>query len=635
MSATPGTHLPQGDPQRSAQSDVPRFELSTEETSSKSEKLFAAFMDHLPGFAWMKDLNGRYVYANKNLREFGPYRKGWLGKTDADLWPEEIASAYRGNDQQVAATRKAIQAVEPYLVDEEECFVLVSKFPIFDDTRKVCMVGGVSVDISERSRTETALRENEIRFRQIAENISEVFWVWTAKQDASLLYVSPAYETIWGRSCESLYASPQSWREALHPEDKEWVLKEIAALDLKSPNDITYRIVRPDHSIRWIRDRIFPVRDASGAVVRFTGIAEDITESKLAADVVRESEAKFRQLLGSNIVGVVFWTLKGDIVDANDLFLRTVGYSRDDLRAGNLNWRDMTPPEYGAIDENAIDQLLATGTCAPFEKEYMRKDGRKVLVLIGSALLDSKMGSGSSFIMDITGRKEGEAALKKVNRQLRILSRQRIQVQEDERRRLSRELHDQIGQLLTAGNLNLQSARRSRSRQAIHKKLDETIDILEQILQKARQISFDIRPPVLDDLGLAPALRWMLDDSATRAGISSEFFCDPDLRRADVESETACYRVASEAVSNVVRHAKAGKVWLELLNAGKALQLLVRDNGIGFDVADAEKRVTRDRLGLVGMRERAIAVGGQFECKSAPGHGTEVRALFPISSERD
>ena len=622
-------------PQLTGQSDVVRlssFELFAEEVLRKSEKLFAAFMDHSPGFAWIKDLEGRYVYANKTLEQLGPYREGWLGKTDGDLWPAGIAATYRTTDETVIATRKALQTVEPYLLDGEACSALVSKFPILDSSGAVEMVGGVGIDItealkaeqaqaelvaivefsddaiisetldgvivswnaaaekiygysaseaigrsitilalpeqhdeiskilkriergksiehfettslrkdgsqisismtispiknskgkitgastiardtSEQERAKHALRESEIRFRQIAENINEVFWVWTAHQNARLLYVSPAYETIWGRSCESLYSSPQSWREALHPKDKEWVLAEIANQDLKTASDVTYRIVRPNQSVRWIRDRIFPVRDASGAVVRFAGIAEDITKSK-----------------------------------------------------------------------------------------------------------------------------EAEEALNTANQRLRILSRRRIQVQEDERRRLSRELHDQIGQLLTAGNTNLQSARRSRSRRAITNMLDKTIALLDQILQQVRQISFDIWPPVLDDLGLAPAMHWMLDDTITRAGLSGEFFADPNLKRGDEESETACYRVGLEAVANVVRHAHARKVWLELRNDGEALQLLVRDDGIGFDVAAAEKRVRRDRLGLVGMHDRATAVGGQFECKSTPGHGTEVRAFFPVSSKRD
>jgi two-component system NarL family sensor kinase len=127
-------------------------------------------------------------------------------------------------------------------------------------------------------------------------------------------------------------------------------------------------------------------------------------------------------------------------------------------------------------------------------------------------------------------------------------------------------------------------------------------------------------------------MRWMLDDATERAGLTSEFLADPDLKRGDVESETACYRVGLEAVVNVIRHARARKVSLELHNSGNALALVIKDDGIGFDVAAAEKRAGRDRLGLLGMQERATALGGRFECKSAPGQGTEVHALFPISS---
>ena len=416
-----------------------------------------------------------------------------------------------------AAVEAALKGGPPYNVefrmirpDKSVRFVHSRGRVIYDETGKPVRMFGMAQDITERKRTEEALRESELRFRQIAENINEVFWVWTGRQNSRLVYVSPAYETIWGHSRESLYSSPQSWREALHPKDKERVLADIANSDLEKPSDVTYRIVRPDQSVRWIRDRVFPVRDPSGALVRFAGIAEDVTKSK-----------------------------------------------------------------------------------------------------------------------------EAEEALDRANRRLRILSRGRIQAHEDERRRLSQELHDQIGQLLTAGTMNLQSARKSKNRPAITKKLDKTIAILNQILQKIRQISFDIRPPVLDDLGLAPAMRWMFNDTITRAGLSGEFFADPNLKRGDEESETACYRVGLEAVANVVRHAHAQKVWLELRNDGDALQLLVRDDGIGFDVAAAEKRVGRDRLGLAGMLDRATAVGGQFECKSTPGRGTEVRALFPISSKQD
>src|SRR3984893_8265594 len=253
-----------------------------EKALHKSEKLFAVFMDQLPGYAWIKDLEGRYLYVNKKETELDAYRAGVIGKTDAELWPAEIASAYRANDRQVITTRKALQTVEPSLADGEQCYMLVSKFPIFDQDGSVMMVAGAGVDITDRIQAEEALRE---------------------------------------------------------------------------------------------------------------------------------SENKFRRLLASNITGVVFWSLQGEVLDANDLFLNTVGYTREDLRQGKLSWKKLTPPEYVHVDKKAIGELTSTGTCARFEKEYIRKDGSRVSVLIGSALLEPKKDVGSSFVMDITERKRVELAL--------------------------------------------------------------------------------------------------------------------------------------------------------------------------------------------------------------------------------
>jgi signal transduction histidine kinase len=218
---------------------------------------------------------------------------------------------------------------------------------------------------------------------------------------------------------------------------------------------------------------------------------------------------------------------------------------------------------------------------------------------------------------------------------MRILSRRRVQIQEEERQRLARELHDQVGQLLTAAKINVQSAQGGREESTSDKKLNEAVRILDSLLQEVRKISFALRPPVLDDLGLAPALRWMLSESAASAGIATEFFADSSLQRADSESETACYRVAVEAVTNTIRHALAQKVRMELHNIDGAIRLRVSDNGQGFDVARIEHAPERDRLGLSGMRERTFAVGGQFEIKSQPGKGTEIVAHFPLFAAPD
>jgi two-component system sensor histidine kinase UhpB len=216
--------------------------------------------------------------------------------------------------------------------------------------------------------------------------------------------------------------------------------------------------------------------------------------------------------------------------------------------------------------------------------------------------------------------------------QLHVLSRRLFQIQEDERRHLARELHDQMGQALTALKIDLQATQRLEERTDIVRRLDDSIAALERLLQQARQLSLELRPPLLDDLGLVPALRWYLDQQAQRAGLRVEFFADPALERVDAAIETACFRVAQEALTNVLRHARAQTVSVELHRTAEALHLMVRDNGIGFDVVTAQQRSS---LGLHGMRERVALVGGELDCKSAPGRGTEVHAFFPVQSRAD
>ncbi len=270
-----------------------------------------------------------------------------------------------------------------------------------------------------------------------------------------------------------------------------------------------------------------------------------------------------------------------------------------------------------------------------FETQHRCKDGSVFDVEVGATSV--RIADKQIFFCvtrDITERKRAEEALRQANQQLQILSRRRVEVQEDERRHLSRELHDQIGQALVAARVNLQSARRLRKREKIVDRLQESIAILDQILQQIREISFNLRPSVLDDLGLAPALQWVLRNHAERAGLLAEFITDPELKRLDPEVETACFRIALESLTNIIRHANAGKVFIELRKIGRVLHLVVRDDGIGFDMT-AQTNSRDHSLGLFGMRERAMVLGGTLRCNSTPGRGTEVRACFPMSGESE
>lgn len=211
---------------------------------------------------------------------------------------------------------------------------------------------------------------------------------------------------------------------------------------------------------------------------------------------------------------------------------------------------------------------------------------------------------------------------------LHTLSRQLIEAQEQERRRLARELHDETGQALTAVKLNLQALRQRSSDLHLSAKLQDSIGIVEQSLAQLRDLSHELRPAVLDDLGLVAALRWFVDRQAQRAGLRGHFSAPERFERVAAEVETACFRLVQEALTNVIKHAQARNVWVELRETAAGFELSVRDDGHGFAVEAVRVAAMRgNSMGLLSMQERTQLAGGRFEVKSGKS-GTELRAQF-------
>ena len=227
-------------------------------------------------------------------------------------------------------------------------------------------------------------------------------------------------------------------------------------------------------------------------------------------------------------------------------------------------------------------------------------------------------------------RSRAETAILETRGQLQALSKRLIEVQEDERREIARELHDEIGQALSLVKIKLQQAARLHGRDT-EVLLEDCIQIADYTLKQVRDMSLDLRPPLLDDLGLHAALEWTLQRREQAAGWQTTIIGDPLPGRLAPEIETACFRVAQEALTNVARHAQAKKVEVRLRIVGGELELAVRDDGRGFDPEEVTRRPAQHAsLGLVSMKERAALVGGWLEISTSAGGGTEVRAAFPL-----
>jgi len=267
---------------------------------------------------------------------------------------------------------------------------------------------------NQRLRTEfQALTEREARFRQIAENVREVFFVISAKTD-KILYISPTYEKVWGRSCQSLYEDPQSWLFAIHPEDS---FKALATIEtqFRTGDDFEeeYRIIRPDESICWVRVRAFPVRDVMGKVNRFVGIAEDITKRRDAEEALRKSEEQFRLTFEMAPIGMAISSLKSKFQRVNQALCDALGYTEAELLG--VSFAEISHPEDWEAHRN-LEQLLIQGKETDFqiEKRFIAKDGRIVDTLLKVLVVQDGDGKPLHFnnqIVDITDRKSMEKQL--------------------------------------------------------------------------------------------------------------------------------------------------------------------------------------------------------------------------------
>jgi two-component system sensor histidine kinase UhpB len=333
------------------------------------------------------------------------------------------------------------------------------------------------------------------------------------------------------------------------------------------------------------------------------------------------------------------WVLDDEtlvFVAVNDAALRVYGYTREEFLRMNLGdlrrsdeRRDFLRNEPGGSVYRGVFR-------------HMKKTGEP-LDIDGVAHLVSWRGRRARLVVinDITERRRTQEALERMNRELelsherlRALSRRLLEVQEEERGRLARDLHDDIGQALTALKIQLESLQRAGDA-ALRARVAEGVETVQHTLERVRQLSLSLRPSQLDDLGLAAALRSHLDRQAGVGGLLAHFDAEEASFEIDPDTETACFRVAQEAITNVLRHAHAHNLWVRLFIAGGRLALSVRDDGRGFDLDAARRRAASDAsLGLVGMEERIALANGSLELRAAPGQGTVLVATFPLSHRR-
>ncbi len=392
---------------------------------------------------------------------------------------------------------------------------------------------------------------------------------------------------------------------------------------------LEFEIVGLHGTRRWLETQATPLRNAADNATVLLGITRDITGRKIAQNALRDSEARYRQLVDMSPYAIVVHQ-DGKVVMANAAAVRLYGAnSTDDLVGWPLE--GLIHPERRAAARERIGQLLAGVTgLYPVEDVARKLDGTGFDVELSAAPFTySGRPAVQVVVVDISQRKLAEAALREHGRQLKFLSRRVLAVQETERRRVAHELHDELGQALTAIKINL-LRQPSADLATAGASRAESVRIVDHALQQVRSLALALRPSLLDDLGLGPALKWLAEQSATQSGYVARFHMAAASVRLEPEIETACFRIAQVALTNVQRHAGAAQVQVDLLQDGDQLVLSVSDDGAGFDVpAMLARASTGASLGLLGMRERAALIDGTVDILSEPGKGCTVRLRCP------
>jgi two-component system sensor histidine kinase UhpB len=355
-------------------------------------------------------------------------------------------------------------------------------------------------------------------------------------------------------------------------------------------------------------------------------------------NVLRGRESLYR-LLAENVSDVIWVSdLKANLVYISPSVERQIGYAAEEMMSHPLTVttkRHLREAVQKALSYVDPDQHRKSNTARPFRMAVTRKDGSVVWTETYMSVLKDQKGRPVGIVgavRDITERKTYEQALENSESQLRLLSQRVLQVQEDERARIARDLHDQLGQELVYLRMKAQSlAEQTGDSSDTHGALIELVRLIDQTRSTSHRIAESVSPPILDDMGLVRAVRLSAGEFSRHSSIPCYVDVDTGNLGVPMDVATAAYRILQEALTNISKHAKASEVHVNIRKTRKTLVLKVSDNGVGLDSTVAD----RSSLGLVGMRERARLAGGSVEITNRPSGGVQVLARLPLDSSRD
>jgi len=593
----------------------------------KTDDLFKACFEHANiGFS-ITDLEDRLLAVNPAYCTITGYTEADLRAADLDtlIHPDDLAL----HKQKLLALKTAEIAdftiEERYIRhDGSSVWVENSICVIRDEKGRPTHLVKLTNDISERKEAERALRESEEQHRDLVENSHEL--ICTHDLSGKILSVNRAASELFGYEPSAL-VHRKNIRELLVPEVRDQFDEYMRQICQEGATSGTM-LVETRTGERRVLEYYNSLRTEGVDTPIVRGIARDITEARRAQKALRESEERYRELFENSKDAIYVHDMSGQYTSVNRAAEKLSGYTRQELIGRHFS--SLVSPEYARhVREQLCGRLQASGETT-YEVELITKQGDRIPVEVSSRLIvENGLPVGvQGCLHDVSERKKADEAS-------RTYSRRLLEAQEAERRRISLELHDQVGQILTAVKMNLHALRKAYNSPEVLTSIEENLNVIDEAVDQVRDLSVDLRPLLLDDFGLVVAVRWYLDRQAKNSGVAVEFASHSlhDDDRFPAALETACFRIVQEGVTNIIRHARATRLSVRLEMTGSELLLVIGDNGSGFDVKEMRSASDAPTLGLRGMEERAQAVGGTLTIDSAPSAGTQICATFPVTVE--
>ena len=490
----------------------------------------------------------------------------------------------------------------------------------------------VTRDMTSARLAEERVRESEARLVAFTEHSPAAMYLKDAS--GSYRFANRQFlrrhglrpEQVLGRRDEDIFPAPDAARFAAS--DAE-VLARRTTLELE-------QALRTAEGERVHLVVKFPVFDSRGAVVGVGGVSSDITQRKATEQELLEQRTLLSESQSLAGVGCWEWEPGSGRLAWSEQMYRIYGVSREAFEPTFESYLACVRPEDRQMTATVAARALADGRGFVHEQRIVRPDGGERTVRTHGEILRDAQGRALKLVaacLDVTEQRHAEQALRTAAEELQSLTRRLVQVEEAERRRIAGELHDRVGQNLSALNINLDIALGALGDQPVPEaraRLEDALTLVELTLQTLENVMADLRPPLLEEYGLGAALGWYVQEFARRAALAIEFedLAREQTRRLPRDAAVALFRIAQEALTNVAKHADAAHVWLRLEAEESQVCLTVRDDGRGFHPAGSPSRP--GRLGMTTMKERATAAGGSLLLDSVPDKGTTLTARVPF-----